>query len=70
MEFYDQHSAIAAIDFNTIGLLVGMMIVVAISKDTGLFQYVAIKSAKIAKGDPWKIMIMFSIITAVFSALA
>lgn len=69
LEFYDQHSAIAAIDFNTIGLLVGMMIVVGISKDTGIFQYVAVKAAKFAKGDPWKILILFSIITAVFSAL-
>ena len=69
MHFYDQNSAVAAVDFNTIGLLIGMMIIVGITKDTGLFQYVAIKSAKIAKGDPWKIMLMFAIITAVFSAL-
>ncbi len=69
MDFYDQDSAISAIDFNTIGLLIGMMIIVTIRKDTGLFQYVAIKSAKFAKGNPWKIMILFSIITAVFSAL-
>lgn len=69
LEFYDQHSAISSIDFNTIGLLVGMMIVVGVSKDTGLFQYVAIKAAKFAKGDPWKIMVLFAIITAFFSAL-
>ncbi len=69
MHFYDQSSAIAAVDFNTIGLLIGMMIIVGVTKDTGLFQYVAIRSAKIAKGDPWKIMLMFAIITAVFSAL-
>ncbi len=69
LKFYSQHEAIAAIDFNTVGLLVGMMIVVGISKDTGIFQYVAIKAAKFSKGDPWKIMLMFAIITAVFSAL-
>lgn len=69
MNFYDQHKAIGAVDFNTIGLLVGMMIVVTITKETGFFQYVAIKSAKFVKGDPWKIMIVFSVITAVFSAL-
>ena len=69
MNFYDQHSAVASVDFNTIGLLVGMMIIVSITQTTGLFQYVAIKSAKYAKGNPWKILIMFSIITAVFSAL-
>ncbi|MDA3840009.1 MAG: ArsB/NhaD family transporter [Patescibacteria group bacterium] len=69
MDFYSQDSAIGAVDFNTIGLLIGMMIIVGITKDTGLFQYVAIKSAKLAKGNPWKIMLMFAIITAVFSAL-
>lgn len=66
--FFDQDKAIAAIDFNTIGLLIGMMVIVALTKDTGLFQYVAIWSAKLAKGDPWRIMILFSLITAVFSA--
>jgi len=69
MNFYDQHEAVSMVDFNTIGLLVGMMIIVGITKDTGFFQYVAIKSAKFVKGDPWKTLIMFSIITAVFSAL-
>ena len=69
LNFYDQEKAIESVDFNTIGLLVGMMIIVAITKETGLFQYVAIKSAKLVKGDPWKILIIFSIITAVFSAL-
>jgi len=69
LHFYGQHQAISAIDFNTIGLLVGMMIIVGVTKDTGLFQYVAIKAAKAAKGDPWKIMLMFALITALFSAL-
>lgn len=69
MGFYDQHAAVGAIDFNTVGLLVGMMIIVGITKDTGIFQYVAVKAAKLAKGDPWLILLMFAIITAVFSAL-
>lgn len=69
LDFYNQEQAIEAIDFNTIGLLVGMMIVVAITKDTGLFQYIAIKAAKFAKGKPWKIMVFFAVLTAVFSAL-
>jgi len=69
MNFYSQEAAISAIDFNTIGLLVGMMIIVAITKDTGLFQYVAIKAAKFARGNPWHIMLLFAVITAVFSAL-
>ncbi len=69
MGFYSQDAAISVIDFNTIGLLVGMMIIVGVAKDTGLFQYVAIKSAKLAKGEPWRIMVFFAIITAIFSAL-
>jgi Na+/H+ antiporter NhaD/arsenite permease-like protein len=67
--FYDQHTAVESIDFNTIGLLVGMMIIVAITKETGLFQYVAIQAVKFAKGQPWRIMVLFAVITAVFSAL-
>ncbi|MBF8984669.1 ArsB/NhaD family transporter [Lutibacter sp. B2] len=61
--------AFHSIDFDTISLLIGMMIIVNITKRTGLFQYIAIKSAKLAKGDPWRILIMLSIITAVSSAL-
>lgn len=64
-----QKDAFAAIDFNTIGLLIGMMIIVLITKKTGLFQYVAIQAAKVAKGDPVRILIYLSLITAVFSAL-
>lgn len=69
MDFYSQEKAIDVIDFNTIGLLIGMMIIVSIVKDTGLFQYVAIRSAKFVKGNPMKIMLLFAVITAVFSAL-
>lgn len=64
-----QEQALEHIDFNTIGLLIGMMIIVNIMKKTGIFQYVAIISAKFAKGDPWKIIVVFSIVTAISSAL-
>lgn len=64
----DVESAVSYIDFNTIGVLVGMMIFVAVVKCSGIFEYIAIKTAKIAKGDPWKIMMMFVIVTAVLSA--
>ena len=60
--------AIAAIDWNTLGVLCGMMMFVAVIKHSGLFQWIAIKAAKLAKGDPWKIMVYFIIITAVLSA--
>ena len=69
MGFYSQEDAIHVVDFNTIGLLVGMMVIVGVTSKTGLFQYVAIKAAKVAKGDPWKILLLFSIITAISSAL-
>ena len=56
------------IDFGTLGVLVGMMIFVAVVKQSGIFEYIAIKTAKIAKGNPWTIMVLFCIITAVLSA--
>jgi Na+/H+ antiporter NhaD/arsenite permease-like protein len=63
-----QQQAVAGIDFNTIGLLTGMMVIVSISQKTGMFQYVAIKAAKSVKGSPWGILVMLSVVTAVFSA--
>jgi len=63
-----QEAAVKGIDFNTIGLLTGMMVIVAISQKTGMFQYVAIRAAKQAKGRPWGILVMLSVVTAVFSA--
>lgn len=65
----DQQDAVSFIDYTTIGVLIGMMIIISIIKRTGLFQYLAIKSAKIAKGDPKKLIIVFGIVTAVISAL-
>lgn len=57
------------IDFNTIGLLVGMMIIVGITRQTGVFEYLAIKAAKSSRGEPLKIMAALSLVTAVLSAL-
>jgi Na+/H+ antiporter NhaD/arsenite permease-like protein len=56
------------IDFNTLGVLVGMMLLVAVMKRSGIFEYVAIKAAKLVKGDPWLIMVALVIITAILSA--
>lgn len=61
-------SAIEHVDVNTIGVLVGMMLFVAVVKNSGLFEYIAIKSAKLTHGKPWAIMAVFTIITAVLSA--
>lgn len=61
-------SAMEHVDVNTIGVLVGMMLFVAVVKNSGLFEYIAIKSAKLTHGRPWAIMAVFTIITAVLSA--
>jgi Na+/H+ antiporter NhaD/arsenite permease-like protein len=60
--------AVEAIDFNTIGLLVGMMIIVGVTRQTGVFEYLAIKAAKRSGGHPLKIMAALSLVTAVLSA--
>lgn len=64
-----QEEALKKIDFNTIGLLIGMMIIVAITSKTGLFQYIAVKAAKLVGGDPAKILVVFFGLTALCSAL-
>jgi len=64
-----QEKAIEGIDFNTLGLLIGMMIIVGIAKHSGMFQYVAIWATKVGKGNPVKIYILLLAIVAVFSAL-
>jgi Na+/H+ antiporter NhaD/arsenite permease-like protein len=59
--------AIHSIDFNTIGLLLGMMIIVTILAETGIFQYIGIKMGKASKGNMWKLLVMMSVFTAVTS---
>lgn len=61
--------ALSYIDFNTIGVLVGMMIFVAIVRRSGMFEYIAVRAARAVHGDPWKIMVAFTLITAVLSAI-
>ncbi|MBE0634866.1 hypothetical protein IH601_02570, partial [Candidatus Bipolaricaulota bacterium] len=53
LSFYDAHQAVYSVDFDTIMLLLGMMLVVGLFKETGFFQYMAIRAAKLAKGRPW-----------------
>jgi Na+/H+ antiporter NhaD/arsenite permease-like protein len=64
-----QKSALEGVDFNTIGLLTGMMIIVTITRQSGIFQYLAIWSAKRVNASPWGIMVMFTLVTAILSAL-
>lgn len=68
MGIVDQEKALHHIDFNTLGLLVGMMMIVGITAETGLFKYAAVKSAKLAKGKPRRILIALFVITALASA--
>ena len=64
----DQRQAIAGEDFNTLALLIGMMLLVAIARKSGMFQYLAVWAAKAAKGSPWAILALLSLVTALVSA--
>lgn len=64
-----QTTAVAGIDFNTLSLLIGMMIIVGIAEKSGMFQYVAIWATKKVKANPRGIMVVLAVVTAVFSAL-
>lgn len=62
------HEAFAAIDLNVIFLLAGMMVLAGILRRTGLFQWVAIRSVKVAGGEPFRLLLVLSVVTAVLSA--
>ena len=64
----DQETAIRHIDFNTLGLLMGMMIIVNITSETGLFNFLAIWSAKKVKARPIALLVALSALTMVCSA--
>lgn len=64
-----QRAAFEGVDFNTLGLLTGMMVIVALTKKSGIFQFLAIWSAKLVKASPWGILVMLMVVTAVLSAL-
>jgi Na+/H+ antiporter NhaD/arsenite permease-like protein len=61
------HFVIDVIDFNTIGLLLGMMIIVAILGETGIFNWVGIKSIRLSRGNLWKLMMILCVFTAITS---
>jgi len=63
-----QTEAINYIDFNTLGLLIGMMIIVAVTRKTGIFEYVGIQAIKLSNAKPWKIIFFLSFATAFLSA--
>jgi Na+/H+ antiporter NhaD/arsenite permease-like protein len=65
----EQEEAIKGVDWNTLGLLTGMMILVSVSRRSGMFEYVAVWSARAAKAHPAGIMLLLQLATAVLSAL-
>jgi Na+/H+ antiporter NhaD/arsenite permease-like protein len=64
----NQEQAVEGEDFNTLALLIGMMILVAIAKRSGMFQYLAVWSARVSRGQPWALLALLSVVTAVVSA--
>lgn len=63
------HSTSIGVDYNVVFLLISMMILVNVLAHTGLFEWAAIKVAKIARGRPIRIMLLFVWLTAIASAL-
>ena len=63
------HTEEFGVDWNVIFLLISMMVIINLMRPTGVFEYIAIKSAKWGKGEPFRIMVIFAIVTAVLSAL-
>lgn len=66
---FGQQEAVAHIDFNTLGLLLGMMLVVGITSRSGLFEYLAAWAVRIARGEPFMLLLLLSMTTALVSAL-
>jgi Na+/H+ antiporter NhaD/arsenite permease-like protein len=64
----DQEHAVEAVDFNTIGLLTGMMLMVRITETTGVYTWVAIRAGQLSRGRPLAVVLSLSVTTAVLSA--
>ena len=64
-----QEEAFHAIDWNVIFLLAGMMVIANVLQETGLFQWIAIRAVKLGKGDPFRVLVVLSVVIAVSSAL-
>ena len=67
MGFYSQRQALIAIDFNTLGLLLGMMLLMAMLGKTGVFEYLAIQAARRAAGSPRRLLVLLGGMTAIVS---
>lgn len=69
MGFYTQREAVQVIDWDTVGLLLGMMIIVALLRRTGLFRFLAIWGARFSGSNPWRLLILLGLITAFTSMI-
>ncbi|HEY5729640.1 MAG TPA: ArsB/NhaD family transporter [Anaerolineales bacterium] len=67
LHFYNMGSAIESIDFETLGLLMGMMILVAMLEPTGFFQYLAVLAARASKGEPVRLFVLLGGVTTILS---
>lgn len=65
--FFGEGEALAAVDFKTIGLLLGMMILVALLEPTGFFEYLALRAGRLSHGDPLRLFILLGAVTSVLS---
>src|SRR3990170_4838097 len=65
--FYTEEQAIGTLDANTLGLLLGMMILVALLEPTGFFPYLAVWVARTSKGKPVRLLVMLGAVTSVVS---
>jgi Na+/H+ antiporter NhaD/arsenite permease-like protein len=63
-----QEHAFQSVDWNVIFLLVGMMIIANVLRETGLFQWVAVQAVRLGRGDPFRILVILSLVTATSSA--
>ena len=65
---FGQETAIESIDFNTIGLLAGMMILVYLTQQTGVYDYIAIRAGQLSRGEPLRVVLSLACTTALLSA--
>ncbi len=67
LHFYNETQAIATVDFNTLGLLFGMMILVALLEPTGFFQFLAVWAGRVSRGQPVRLLILLGTVTTIVS---
>jgi Na+/H+ antiporter NhaD/arsenite permease-like protein len=64
----DQAEALKGVDWNTIGTLAGMMVIMSIAQRSGVFQYLAIRSAQWTRANPAALLVLLQLVTALISA--